>query len=190
MYYKRDDNNKWRGPGRVLGQDGPVVYVRHGSCYVKAHICHVQPASSCDIAADSTKVGDRNYLKLNSVIEENTGIAKEKPTAKDLEYSDDDSDEEQDVQDQVLEDMQPQNENQIVSSSELASENNIVPQSTHLKLNKKNVTEFGLEDSNRYKASILNRAGKSTGLYKMPRTKNILHLNIFVERGLMLILIE
>ena len=62
--------------------------------------------------------------------------------------------------------MQPQNENQIVSSSELASENNIVPQSTHLKLNKKNVIEFSLEDGNRYKAKILNRAGKSTGLYK------------------------
>ena len=62
--------------------------------------------------------------------------------------------------------MQPQNENQIASSSELASENNIVPQSTHLKLNKKNVIEFSLEDGNRYKAKILNRAGNSKGLYK------------------------
>ena len=109
VYYKRDDNNKWRGPGRVLGQDGPVAFVRHGSRYVKAHICRVQPASSSDIAADNTKIGGRNYPKLNSVIEDNTGIAKEKPTAKDLENSDDDSDEEQEVQDQVLEDMQPQN---------------------------------------------------------------------------------
>ena len=166
MYFKRDDNNKWRGPGRVVGQDGPVVFVRHGSRYVKAHICHVQPASSSDIAADNAKVGDRNYPKLNSVVEENTGIAKEKPTAKDLEHSDDDSNEKQEVQDQLLEDMQPQNENQIVLSSELASENNIVPQSTHLKLNKKNVIEFSLEDGNRYKAKIMNRAEKSTGLYK------------------------
>ena len=166
VYYKRDDNNKWRGLGRALGQDGPVVFVRHGSRYVKAHICRIQPASSSDIAADNTKVGDRNYPMLNSVVEENTGIAKEKPTAKDLEYSDNDSDEEQEVQDQVLGDMQPQNETQIVSSSELASENNIVLQSTHLKLNKKSVIEFSLEDGNRYKAKILNRAGKSTGLYK------------------------
>ena len=126
VYYKRDDNNQWRGPGRVLGQKGPVVFVRHGSRYVKAHICCVQLASSFDISTDNTKVGDRNYPKLNSVVEENTGIAKEKQTAKDLEYSDDDSDEEQEVQDQMLEEMQPQNENQIVSSSELASENNIV----------------------------------------------------------------
>ena len=152
--------------GEFQDRMAPVVFVRHGSRYVKAHICCLLPASSSDIAADNTKVGDRNYPKLNSVVEENTGIAKEKPTAKDLEYSDDDSDEEQEVQDQVLEDMQPQNENQILSSSELASENNIVPQSTHLKLNKKNVIEFSLEGGNRYKAKILNRAGKSTGLYK------------------------
>ena len=66
LYYKRDDNNKWRGPGRVLGQDGPVVFVRHGSSDVKVLICLVQPASSSDIAADNTKVGDRNYPKLHS----------------------------------------------------------------------------------------------------------------------------
>ena len=93
-------------------------------------------------------------------------MLKESQQQKNLVYSDDDSDEEHEVQDQVLEDIQPQNENQIVSSSELASENYIVPQSTHLKLNKKNVIEFSLEDGNRYKAKILNRAGKSTGLYK------------------------
>ena len=68
VYYKRDDNNKWRGSGRVLGKDGPAVFARHGSRYVKAHICHGQPASSSDIAADNTKVGDRNYPKLNSVV--------------------------------------------------------------------------------------------------------------------------
>ena len=77
LYYKRDDNNQWKGSGRVLGQDGPVVFVRHGSHYVKVHICRVQPASSSDIVAENTKVGDRNYPKLNSVVAENTGIAKE-----------------------------------------------------------------------------------------------------------------
>ena len=124
------------------------------------------------------------------MVEKNTGIAKEKPTAKDLEYSDDDSDEEQEVLDKVCEDMQPQNENQIVASSELASENNIVPQSTHLKLNKKNVIEFSLEDGNRYKANILIEQARAQDYIKMPTALNIFHLNIFVERSLTLILIE
>ena len=25
VYYKRSDNNKWKGPAKVIGQDGPVV---------------------------------------------------------------------------------------------------------------------------------------------------------------------
>ena len=34
---KRDDDTKWKGPGTVIGQDGKVVFVRHGSIYVRVH---------------------------------------------------------------------------------------------------------------------------------------------------------
>ena len=37
VYYKRDDDVKWKGPGTVIGQDGKVVFVRHGSIYVRVH---------------------------------------------------------------------------------------------------------------------------------------------------------
>ena len=26
VYYKRDYSNMWKGPSKVLGQDGPVVF--------------------------------------------------------------------------------------------------------------------------------------------------------------------
>ncbi len=39
VYYRRD--NKWKGPGKVLGQDGKVVFVRHGSIYVRVHPCRL-----------------------------------------------------------------------------------------------------------------------------------------------------
>ena len=42
VYYKRSDNNKWKGPAKVIGQAGPVVFIRHGGQLVKAHICHIQ----------------------------------------------------------------------------------------------------------------------------------------------------
>ena len=41
VYYKRDDDNKWKGPGTVIGQDGKVVFVRHGSIYVRVHPCRL-----------------------------------------------------------------------------------------------------------------------------------------------------
>ena len=31
VYYKREVSNKWKGPGIVIGQDGKVVFIRHGS---------------------------------------------------------------------------------------------------------------------------------------------------------------
>ena len=30
VYYKRDSDTKWRGPGKVIGQDGPIVSLHHG----------------------------------------------------------------------------------------------------------------------------------------------------------------
>ena len=38
VYYKRKDQPRWRGPGKVIGQDGPVVFIRHGDQYVLRHI--------------------------------------------------------------------------------------------------------------------------------------------------------
>ena len=43
VYYKRKDQPRWKGPGKVIGHDGPVVFIRHGGQYVKAHSCRVQP---------------------------------------------------------------------------------------------------------------------------------------------------
>ena len=46
VYYKRDDDHKWKGPGSVIGQDGKVVFVRNGSIYVRVHPCrHIRCGS-------------------------------------------------------------------------------------------------------------------------------------------------
>ena len=42
VYYKRNNDIKWKGPGKVVGQDGPVVFIRHGGFYIKAHCSRVQ----------------------------------------------------------------------------------------------------------------------------------------------------
>ena len=42
VYYKRDSSSAWHGPGKVLGQDGQQVLIKHGSYYVRAHPCRVR----------------------------------------------------------------------------------------------------------------------------------------------------
>ena len=38
VYYKREHNAVWLGPGKVVFQDGKVVFIRHGSSYVRASV--------------------------------------------------------------------------------------------------------------------------------------------------------
>lgn len=35
VYYKREKDNKWLGPGKVIGQDGKIVYVIHGGHLIR-----------------------------------------------------------------------------------------------------------------------------------------------------------
>ncbi|XP_029629926.1 uncharacterized protein LOC115207015 [Salmo trutta] len=37
VYYKRVDCQEWKGPGVVIGQDGVVIFVRHGGIIVRVH---------------------------------------------------------------------------------------------------------------------------------------------------------
>ena len=39
IYYKHDNSDKWKKPGRVIGQDGQQVFVRHGGTHVRIHPC-------------------------------------------------------------------------------------------------------------------------------------------------------
>ena len=39
---KRPDNEEWKGPGRIIGQDGKIVFVRHGGVVVRVHVCWLQ----------------------------------------------------------------------------------------------------------------------------------------------------
>ena len=41
VYYKRDGEQKWRGPGKVNGQDGKVIFMRHGNVYVSVATCRL-----------------------------------------------------------------------------------------------------------------------------------------------------
>ena len=41
VYFKRNGEQRWHGPGTVIGRDGKQVLVRHGGVYIRAHICRL-----------------------------------------------------------------------------------------------------------------------------------------------------
>ena len=41
VFYKRNDDNQWRGPGVVIGRDGKQVIVKHGGLFVRVHGCRL-----------------------------------------------------------------------------------------------------------------------------------------------------
>ena len=41
VYFKRVDEKKWRGPAKVLGQDGQQVLLKYGGYYTRSHPCRV-----------------------------------------------------------------------------------------------------------------------------------------------------
>ena len=48
VMYKREQNERWIGPAKVLFQDGKVVWVRHGEYIVKVSPTRLQKASNID----------------------------------------------------------------------------------------------------------------------------------------------
>ena len=49
VYYKREESPEWKDPAKVLGQDGPVLFLRQGTRYIKGHGHRVQSIKSPSI---------------------------------------------------------------------------------------------------------------------------------------------
>ena len=75
--YYRSDNNKWKGPAKVIGQDGPVIFIRHGGQIVKAHICHIQSTnphkseqeSKVTVEQTTERILDHDDSNLNNIVQ-------------------------------------------------------------------------------------------------------------------------
>ena len=61
VFYKRNDNVKWRGPGVVIGRDGKQVIVKHGGIMVRVHVCRLTPEKG--MGRDELPTEDKNMEK-------------------------------------------------------------------------------------------------------------------------------
>ena len=80
VFYKRDNQTRWLGPGKVLGQDGKIIFVRHGGVLVRVSANRITDANNVqfDNSQDNSLVGcaqpvvnakDNNELTVPSFVE-------------------------------------------------------------------------------------------------------------------------
>ncbi len=72
VYYKRVDNKEWKGPGVVIGQDGVVIFVRHGGSYVRVHKCRLSKVLDSNSIDDTQNLNDGNEDITNGGYDENS----------------------------------------------------------------------------------------------------------------------
>lgn len=142
VYYKREGEDRWRGPARVIGKDGKVNILRHGGQIVRAHICRVRG------------VEFPSKIDVNRVNE-----YEKNETVNRLQQSKDDESEDDDEESANVKDSEREVTTEVNNVDE-SERKTVVP-----KVGKR--YEVTLADSNeKINVKILSRAGKATGKYK------------------------
>ena len=147
VFHNCDDKLAWKGSGQVLNQDGLVVYIRHGRCYINAHSCRVQ----------LTKPNSNNDYTVAKNIVPTTTTTKTAPSSLNQPIS-------RPVSDDKIDNNSDENEN-FPTNHEIQ---NTITNNKNINLSKlkPNVEIlFTNEDHDSCIAKIINRARKTTGKY-------------------------
>lgn len=138
VYYKREGRDRWLGPGRVVFQDGKVVFVRHGGVFVRVSPNRLQKATAGCTQVEE-KISDTETTGTNKERTPHQGKASEKQLKKCT----------------VSEYLSENKEEQKLP---------LPPQGKFaLKTNDNIQYKMGSEDENWIKATFLGRAGKASG---------------------------
>ena len=73
VYYKRNNNPKWKGPGCIIGQEGKSVLVKHGGEYVRVHpasLVHADKANPTTKSKGSEPISIVEKCELTPTVEE------------------------------------------------------------------------------------------------------------------------
>ena len=70
VYYKRDGSERWMGPGKVVFQDGKVIFVRHGGVFVRVSPNRLIDTETSDMVKEENS---SQCFKENSIVEQPDG---------------------------------------------------------------------------------------------------------------------
>ena len=169
VFYKRESSNKWMGPGKVIGQDGNTIFVRHGSVYVRVPNCRILKVGE----EFNNKTSDQTCDKINDT-------SSKKSSSVDSEAITDESDT-SDINREPNDQSPPEN-----CDDELVPPTSVETTTTHADSNPKGKHLPKLQDVVRIKdknseqwksARIISRGGKASGKFASWFNVETLHNN-------------
>ena len=67
VFYRRSGDDKWRGPGTVIGKENKQILVKHGGVYYRCHTCHILKDNSSRGVSTDNEESPNNYESHNQV---------------------------------------------------------------------------------------------------------------------------
>ena len=116
VYYKRNDNRKWHGPGVVIGRDGSQVLIKHGSYYVRVHTCRVISTTTRHERSEGTSRSNSTEESENGGNNQVQTRTTDRPTTRSRDQEDDSED--SDLEDQATESTHQVTQNQLPTAPE------------------------------------------------------------------------
>ena len=156
VYFKRQDN-KWHGPGKVIGRDGKQILVKHGGAVIRAHTFRIQGcAPQASVAADRGDA-ENNATVRNSQLDSDEEDSAPRPQI--IESTEVNSNSNGEVSANASNEA-PDEGDGSATDGFLAPTGNMKPPRIGDRI------EFIDKNGEKNVAKVTSRAGKSTGIYK------------------------
>ena len=150
VFYKREGRERWLGPGKVVFQNGKVVFVRHGGIFVRVSPNRLQKVTNYLTENDTEAEQDNKDSENKENTDSTTGKSEEIPT----------------VTEELNEDNTQIIQNTPARTREHTEDIQAIQRSKQ-KLKVNDIIQYKLKNANDWiKATVIGRAGKATGRNK------------------------
>ena len=167
VYYKRMDCKKWKGPGKVIGQESQQILIKHGGIYVRVHPCRVMLEKESE-STQSNSVGRDCANEVNRQPQHETETSNELTTAEDTDDSSEstpENPEESAGSSRITSDVN--NGHSIPVNSPSTPRSNTSGKINHGLLKRDSKIMYKTQDDDEWtRVTVVSRAGKATGKYK------------------------
>src|SRR6201990_198253 len=104
VFYKKIGEEKWRGPGRIIGRDGKVVFVKHGALIREVNKIHITKLQKAN------EMIKRKEKKREAIEEKNEEVEDERDDDSEEEEEEEEDEEEEEREEELLQEEEEREE--------------------------------------------------------------------------------